>query len=95
MISDYSEGDIIFDLDVREVARALTGGLHALEEDTAIAWGGSGVCDREGLAVCVAGNFILRFLVLGKRVGVDSEVVQRKDVTQWAVEQSEADTGEG
>ena len=94
-MGDYSEGDVVLYLDVREVARALAGCLHTLEEDTAVAWGGSGICDREGLAVCVAGNFILRFLVLGKRVGVDCEVVQRKDVTQRAVEQSEADTGEG
>ena len=47
------------------------------------------------MALCVAGNLILCFLILCKRVGVDCEVVERKDVTQWAVEQSEADTREG
>ena len=93
-MGDYSEGDVVLDLNLREVARNLAGCLHALEKDT-VAWCGSGVCDREGLAICVAGNFILRFLVLSKRVGVDCEVVQRKDATFWAVEQSEADTGEG
>ena len=36
-MGDYSEGDVVLYLDVREVARALTGGLHALEEDTAVA----------------------------------------------------------
>jgi hypothetical protein len=79
---------------LREVTRILAGCLHALEEDS-IAWSWSGVCDRQGLALGIAAYFILRFLVLCKRVGVDCEVVERKDVTQWAVKQSEADTGEG
>jgi hypothetical protein len=43
-MDDYSEGDVVLYLDVREVARTLAGCLHALEEDT-VAWCRSGICD--------------------------------------------------
>jgi hypothetical protein len=83
-ILDYSERDVVLDLDLREVTRILAGCLHALKEDP-IARSRSGVCDRQGLALSVNAYFILGFLVLCQRVGIDREVVERKDVTQWAV----------